>query len=500
MARLLTIGDSLSQGFQHAAIRRAAWSYPAMTARVLGAAFAQADFDAAGKGGPVLDLEQLLRRLSDVAGERLDIWDVFGVASETLSFMRAVEDYWERGPGTNPSGSVTLHHNLSVWGFEVLDASTLSDGICIRNMPLPKVDFAQSPELGMYRTARRVLNPLQRPELEELTQLQLLQLHAQHEPIENLIIELGANNVLGTCARLELRWSMSADFRKLAHQRQATIWEPEHFIHAYERIVAGVEAAAPRRVFLTTVPHVTIAPLTRGVSVRRHENGGGAQDERGYYEFYTRFWIWDDSFDPDRDPCFRREDARTIDDVIDEYNDYIRQLATRKGWYVIDLCGLLDQLAFRRRRGIVNQQLFPPGLRRALSANPNTAFRVRPDGTLLLDTRFFRIPKNPPPASAPSAEWQHAYCGGLFGLDGAHPTTVGYGLLADLALRAMRDAGVPDADPEALPWDQIVSADTLLTRTPALLASLQQTVDRLFSKARLDRVIGQLSGFGSQPL
>src|SRR5690349_15010638 len=52
VSRLVTIGDSLTQGFQHGAIHRTAWPYPALVARSLGlAAFRQGDFMGAGYGG-----------------------------------------------------------------------------------------------------------------------------------------------------------------------------------------------------------------------------------------------------------------------------------------------------------------------------------------------------------------------------------------------------------------------------------------------------------------
>jgi hypothetical protein len=497
--RLVAIGDSMTQGFQHLAIRRAEWSYPAIVARVLDAPFKHADFHAGDdEGGPLLDLEQLCRALSKRFEDKLDFWEVPAAAIAIRGFMSRIEEYWERGLGTEPNGAHAMHDNLAVWGFEVLDALTLSDGVCARNMGTPKDDaLAQVPEFGMYRTAQRVFNPLQNARLEELTQLDLVEAIAHHDGIENLVIALGANNVLGTCSQLDLRWSQSADFRKLAHQRNATIWEPEHFIPVYERLVERVKRIKPDRVFLATVPHVTIPPITRGVSPRTRRNNAPPMVD-GYFEYYTRFWIWDDDFDPAKDPCFRREDAKTIDRVIDEYNAHIVKTARNNGWHVLDLSLMNDRLAFRRLEGKVEYE-FPAGLVNALRKNENTDFRVRPDGTLLLDSRFFRLPDKRPDDEAPSSEWQMAYKGGLVGLDGIHSTTVGYGLVAYELLRVMKDAGVVGADPDALPWPHIVEADTLLTAPPPILRHLQSTLDYLFSKARLDRVLMQLSGYGSQP-
>ena len=47
--------------------------------------------------------------------------------------------------------------------------------------------------------------------------------------------------------------------------------------------------------------------------------------------------------------------------------------------------------------------------------------------------------------------------GGLFSLDCFHPTTIGYGLIAEEFLRVMKEAKVPDADPGQLNWQRIIN-------------------------------------------
>lgn len=480
-----------------------------MVSRVLGAELRQGDFAGAGDGGPLADLELIARAFTGV-GTSIDLLDLPAIAKALFDVrgrMARIEDYWERGPGRGASDTGPIHHNLAVWGFEVLDALTLSDGVCARNTKRPKNNLlSQIPEMGMYRTAQRVLNPSQTFSLTELTQLDLarqLAKEAKNEKIEDLMIALGANNALATCLFLKLRWSQSADFRKLPHQRAVTIWEPEHFIKIYERIVEQVRTIPADRVYLATVPHVTIAPVTRGVTPRAKQRSVPELhrfpgETRAYYEYYTRFWTWDDAFNPDRDDHITREDARNVDKAIDEYNAYIHDSARTHGWKVIDMCKTLDDLAFRSTEGRPSYQ-YPPGLIEALKNNPKTSFRVRPDGCLLLDARFLRIPEQAPSADAPSEVWQRAYRGGLFGLDGVHPTTIGYGIVAHEMLTAMREAKAPGADPAALPWTEIVAADTLVTDPPPILASLEQTLSYLFDELGLKAVIERLAGTGSQP-
>src|SRR5207248_418230 len=98
-----------------------------------------------------------------------------------------------------------------------------------------------------------------------------------------------------------LIWSQSADLRKLPHQRRVTIWEPEHFIRIYDLAVAQLEKIHAKRVYLATVPHVTIAPVARGVTPNWMERGipevaSVHGSTRKYYEYYTRFWFWDTTF------------------------------------------------------------------------------------------------------------------------------------------------------------------------------------------------------------
>jgi hypothetical protein len=494
-ARLVTIGDSLTQGFQHGAIRRSDWSFPAMMARALRIEpFRRPDFSGDGVGGPLLDLELLLRRLSDDCGKELDAWEAPRAIATVVASMGQVEDYWERGPGAGPSHSGPLHHDLASWGFDALDSTTLTDRVCRDNVPPARDNWLrQLPEHGMYRTARRVLNPAQDPAQQLLTQLGAAAQIGQQEGIENLLVWLGGNNALGTCVTLEVRPSEPADLARLAHERNCTLWRAQDFEVAYAKLIDAVQQVKTERVFLATVPHLTIPPVTRGVSP--HARAKNLPEREGnYYEYYTRFWTWDDHFSTVFSEKLTRDQAREIDATIDAYNACIRKHATARGYHVIDSCALLDELAFRRNDGKPPYQ-FPPKLVEALQQNPLTSHRVRPDGTVLLDTRYMRIPAEPPHPGAGSADWQAAYRGGIFSLDGIHPTTTGYGLIAHEVLAAFQRAGVPGADPALLDWPSIVEHDTLLCTPPALLTSLEATLDRALAPLQqLFRLFERMAG------
>ena len=497
-ARLVTIGDSLTQGFQHGAIRRTEWSFPAILARALSIQpFLRPDFSGGapnGVGGPLLDLELLLRELSDICKDQVDLLEIHRVGAAVLQTMDKVEGYWERGDGTHASATGPLHHNLGCWGFDVLDAVTLSDAVCQKNIPTPHNHLVvQLPERAMYRSARRALNPAQNADQAELKQLELAELHGKSQPIENLLVWLGGNNALRTCATLGIHLSEGADLKRLSHERRCTLWRPEDFDQSLGQLERALVNVTAERVFLGTVPHVTIPPVTRGVTPSFKQRGVPEREGK-YYEYYTRFWTWDRHFSPLFSEKLTRKEAKQIDDTIDRYNDSIRKLATKRGYHVIDFCKLLDELAFRRNDGQPPYRL-PPGLVAALGQNPATRHRVRPDGVVLLDTRFMGIPAEPPSENASSEEWQKQYRGGIFGLDGVHPTTIGYGIIAHEVLKVFADKGVPGADPNTLDWKGIVAADTLVCNPPRLLVSLEGTLDRVFAPLQLlFRLFDKLAG------
>jgi hypothetical protein len=224
------------------------------------------------------------------------------------------------------------------------------------------------------------------------------------------------------------------------------------------------------RVFLGTVPHVTIPPVTRGVGVLSN----------GYYEYYTRPWIWDTDFDPARHAALRGDDARVIDRHVDDYNDIIRAAAEgAPNRHLVRIGSLLDRLAFRRRRGAVEFE-FPGGLVAALQRHPNLNYLVDAGGHVGLDTRFMR--------TRTLDGTTRLIQGGLFSLDGMHPTITGAAIVAQGVLRALREAGVP-GEHEDVDWDGVLEADTLLNDPPSLLSDLHALLTFLDRRGLLSAIL-----------
>ena len=175
-----------------------------------------------------------------------------------------------------------------------------------------------------------------------------------------------------------------------------------------------------------TVPAVTIAPITRGI-------GGKISAESRYFEHYTRPWISEADFEPERDPHLTSTEARWVDSAIDAFNgaiiDSVEQ-ARRDGldWYVFELGGLLDSLATKR---YITYPAAQPTWWKPYPLPPELA-GLDP----VPNTRFF--------ASGPEGRTD----GGLFSLDGIHPTTISSGVIAHevMAVMNLRPGRVQDAD------------------------------------------------------
>src|SRR5690625_5933350 len=75
------------------------------------------------------------------------------------------------------------------------------------------------------------------------------------------------------------------------------------------------------RDIVPTLPYITIPPAIRGV------NEGGAPKKGMYFDYYTRFWVWDEDFDPDFHPYLTKAEAIELDQTVDEYNEIIREKA-----------------------------------------------------------------------------------------------------------------------------------------------------------------------------
>jgi hypothetical protein len=490
--RLVTIGDSITQGFMSAAIFRTDLSWPSIVAfelgLPLGVGFRYPVYEPpTGPGGLPFDLERAIRGLEDVVGDRLDWYEAIRALRWAQSYMDDIEDYWERGDGRNVPTTPAPYHNLAVYGADVLDVLLLdADRIAKRLERRPRDDpFAQVVERNNDRAWRVVLESCRSADRKARTVIDAARAMGDEgldgggagPGIETLAVMLGANHALGSVVHLDARWT-PGDYldqsprRRLDSKGAYNVWQPPHFADEWALLVKALKSINARHVIVATVPQVTIAPIARGWR-------GKAYRGSRFFPFYIRPWINDADFDVDRDQHLTESEARQIDSAIDTYNATIIgsvRAARREGrdWYLFDLGGLLDSLAFRRyvedpaaRPAWWKPYELPPELA-ALTPTPNTGFfRSGPDGRT---------------------------DGGLFSLDGVHPTTIGYGVIAHELIRIMNEhAGVPFFTrdgavraPQSVGVDfgRVLASDSLISRPPRALSStldligwLDETVD-----------------------
>ncbi len=375
--------------------------------------------------------------------------------------MDGVEDYWERGAGRVAPVVGTYNHALAVYGWDLRDALSQNASRCAAALTTPKDDLlSQVVENHAQRAALHVY-----PHWSEETSTQTLLEAAKAlgeqggvgPGIETLVVFLGANNCLGSVTRLRVTWS-GAGFQDLVAKNAYTVWQPEHFRTEYAELVRAVEQVGARHVIWCTVPHVTIAPVARGL-------GSKTTPGSRYFPYYARPWVATSAFDPAEDEHITGAEARAVDAAIDLYNEaiegHVRQGRTSgRDWYLLDIAGLLDRLASRRYIDDTNARPswwtpypLPPSLA-ALDPVP--------------DSRFL----------TGNGEGGRA-TGGLFSLDGVHPTTICYGMIAQEMVTIMRLAGVEfrqgsgalRSDPVNVDVERLLLRDTLIRHPPQLLRS-----------------------------
>jgi hypothetical protein len=465
--RLVAIGDSLTMGFQNYAAFRTDMSYPAIIAHELGAgdAFRVPEYDGPGDGLP-LNLEALVRDLEARFGARIDLWEAPGALLRIRQWLEAHEDYWERGPGARFTPPPEINHNLGVSGRSFYEAVRETARGLERQINPPR-DSIIDPLLPEDADARMALRALASAGGMGLTAFQAAEAlgaqtgdgHDARFGIETLVVMLGSNSALGSVARLRVDWQRTTSPRRAA----ATVLAPSVFREDLMAAVRRVRRIRARLVVWATVPHVTIAPIARGVDEK-------VRDGSRYFEHYTYPWIAGARFNRAWDPHITHRQARAVDAAIDQYNDDIARAvaaARRAGrdWRILDIAGLLDRLAHRRY--LQDRSAQPPWWTPYPLPPELAALRPVPDSQFL---------------STDDAGRRDA--GGLISLDGVHPTTIGYGILAQEVIDVMGGAGVrfqrPDGTPR--PWPvrvdmgRVLAEDTLMQHPPRSADSSLRTI------------------------
>jgi hypothetical protein len=440
---LVTIGDSLTHGVSSGAVFHTALSWPAQVAAALGID----DFTVPHYGGPLdglpLNIESLVRHLQKRFGDDISMIERMRAPLTLHGIADANEDYWERGPGSDPPPTDVRYDNIGIYGWDVRDALSYTAARAATRAAGGRDDdlFGVKPARDNDIAAHSVLAPFG----VDATQVSAARWHGDNGAIGTLVVALGANNALDAIVSKQIKWS-EAGFDLIDENHRFNVWRPTHFAQEYAALVAELRTVRARRVVLATVPHVTIAPLARGVNPQAP--GEKWKPGSRYFPYYTDPWIDDDTFRPAKHRHLTHQQARAIDSAIDQYNASVTAAvgdARRAGrdWNVLDLCGLLDSLAYRRFEDDPEA-----------AARNNWVPYVLPEPIADLDTRFFR------------ADETGRSQGGLFGLDGIHPSISGYGIIAQEVLDVLAVAGVRTSP---IDFAALRARDTLNSDPPALV-------------------------------
>jgi hypothetical protein len=443
---LVTVGDSVTHGMSSAAVSRPDVTWPAMVAACLGD-----DLHAPSYGGPLgglpFNIEGLLRRLQDRFGDRINPLEFVALPVELHRLVDSNEDYWERGAGAAPPPLDVRSANLGIYGWDVRDCLSYTAGVAeTRLVASPPHDdlLGAVPSGDSEIAARSVLAPFG----PSAAQIDAAAWFGANGGIGTLVVAHGGNNALRAVVDKIVVWS-DAGYDTLEGKDGYTVWRPTHFALEYGRLVDAVRAIDARRVVLATVPHVTVAPIANGVNPGNP--GQKWREGSRYFPYYTDPWIDEADFREDKHRHITHQQARAIDSAIDQYNltvvGAVRHARSEgRRWYLLDLCGILDGLA--QRRYIDDDE--------AARANGWEPYPL-PAEFEGLTTRFFRSDRS------------GCLQGGLFGLDGVHPTTSGYAVAAGAVLDVLKVAGVDPLNP--IDYADLRRRDSLNTDPPALMTT-----------------------------
>lgn len=397
--KLLTIGDSLSQGFMSGAAARTDLCYSTLIARQLGLvprsgsstpenvrdnnnplAYYYRDWPL---GGFPYNIERLFRLLAERYGEdnvtKLEwAWSALRHLDDE---MERTEYYYEKGEGAYDKPYYPEYfHNIAYFGANVCDAWKLTPNFCKSAIQSHIGAYHQAgpfgnPNNGFFRSAYKVLNPSLRQEYQEYSQLQWLKHHVAHNGgVENLILWLGANNVLGTILHMERRRSdeIPNTYPKLKEQMTHTrpvdmdywelaycdfnLWTPEHFYEDYAELIRQVSTIMQEqghknwRVFVGNVPSVSVAPIARGVGSKVVGTDGFT-----YYDYYTYF-PFDEAFARRNDEfSLQGAEVMEINSYIVQYNEAISRILAEadrqldnfnpQHFYLVDINTALNRMA-----------------------------------------------------------------------------------------------------------------------------------------------------------
>lgn len=483
MGKIFTIGDSLSQGFRSGCTAFTENAYSTYLARALSISDSRYRFLRWPDEKLKFDLEGIFRLIQTRYGTQVNALEWVRIFFDVSSFLDKAEHYYERGDGAVRNPIQGYPHeftdNCAVEGMRVADAWEVTPSLCEERISKDSIGLRNNKGLAsagspFYRAAYRVLNPQGKDKYKEYSAVRWLQHVAESEGVDNLILWLGANNALGTIFNLKVKMTPSSSAshgsRTDPQSPEYNLWHPKAFAHDYalllDKVVSAMKGnkSADWKVYVGTVPLVTIAPMLEGFGEARLVDDpryplGQAEKQFRYYQFYKYYGVNESTAIRDENTFMRFRDALFIDKVIIEYNKTIKDLVARKNselrreaFVVVEMSDVLSDMAWKRNSGMPSyeypaelQWIYPP-----------------------LNTKFYRVDSSGDVTD-----------GGIFSLDGVHPTVIGQGVIAHEFLKAFKKHGSV-ANRAAIDWDRVIDEDSLRKDPIAVLHDIievDQAVD-----------------------
>jgi hypothetical protein len=415
MARLemMAIGDSLYQGVRSMTIRAdlCATSIPAQVAKALGIPFASPDM-----AHPVIiDPEAWLADLGRIGKD-----------------LAAYGAYWQGNP-VSPGGHVCFD-NVSVGGAQVWhlyrytaldaanDAKAQFDKLAGKPLGIGTLGGIDVAGLIFGATARFVLNPSNNPEYQQMTQLDWV---ALRKP-KRLLVDIGSNNGL---------WDMCfngdpASKFYFGKDYQATSGDPDDFTQieeladALNRLPPEIEViyynnqGRPR-----CVPN--LMPLPDMVEWETHPG-------EGYFDLYENRMALSMTYNR-----MTGAQMKALDDYVARINDKIQQIVSSR---------------------VTSRKVVFVDLYKVLSDNDAKHYgdkRATMAGGKRISNNMFE-----------SDPWGGMAHGGFFGLDGMHPTNVGYAKVAQQVIEDIYANEFAGRPAPVIDLDAVSKRDTLIQDCP----------------------------------
>lgn len=407
---MMAIGDSLYQGVRSLTIKRGMMqlSAPALVAEALGI---RHKFSCPDPARPILiDMEEWLKMLPDLDAIRDD--------------LAASTDYWLARP-VSPSGRL-LFENIAIASATVADLytdtwRTAHDFLSAQpglKRRLKKLDLAGL-NLGAIVQAlntRFTLNPSGRKAFQGLTQMDMV---AARLP-KRLLVNIGSNNGL---------WDIAFEANPRGQVRLRT--ELTELAARLNALPPNVEA-----IYFNNLPPPSTVPNLMPVPDRvewERKPGKG----KYYAQYENRFGFGHGTM--------TSKELQKLDEHVAKVNREAQQILrdafeNKARLHFVDLAAMLKAYNSKHER--------------------RTAKNV-------IKVKDGRTTKTLSNVTTEADFWGGFARGGFMGLDGMHPTVVGYAVMAQEVTKAIL-AAEPGTSAKAIDFDEAFRRDKLLTDMPAI--------------------------------